>query len=486
MKKHILINLLIKTLLFGFVFAYVSCSEELYNHEHDEHKRTKKVNLSELPMLQNTINQRKANMRGAEDSLAVYLTLINPENILMVDAPDGSKHYTFSLQINQEEKLTNLVIKEKEEQYDYNLVKYTSDNYQQWITDIKDVGYSTILPNVDVTEFNKFHEVCFIYKWECPWGIHDLSNVFACEETNLKYWTVTAVQVPCVGETSGGGGSSSGSSGGSSGSSSTGGSSYGGSSGNNYTVITSPTPCNRCPEVENPDEINEPCDDIKNATSSPEYKQRFKNLNTPTNINSNVEIGFVEKEVNGQNEYVYLQASGQSELTIPPGSKNYTHVHNNKPKISENGIPYDGRVKIHSPQDILTLLNTCQTSNGTDIGNTFGIMISDEGIFSLNLIEPVVMDGHFWDEYFAFVKDYKIRSKSIIEDVLLNTNQRKTQLQKLILKGLKKMELLNKIALFEGTVENENSTDMNLYNIKWERKFLSNNIFNPIETIPCN
>jgi hypothetical protein len=54
----------------------------------------------------------------------------------------------------------------------------------------------------------------------------------------------------------------------------------------------------------------------------------------------------------------------------------------------------------------------------------------------------------------------------------MDPTERKEYLEKMFLLGLKKFELENKIGLFEGEVENANSSDINNYNIKWTRKKL--------------
>ncbi|AWM13786.1 hypothetical protein DI487_07865 [Flavobacterium sediminis] len=308
---------------------------------------------------------------------------------------------------------------------------------------------------------------------ECTWNYYDDGTDGSSGSTT----TTTGV------ETSGGVGGSAG------GTSTTGDSS---DSGNNTDIGDT---CKGCgdsdiissPATEPAEEPETPCDRIKAGTGSAAYKQKFKALNTPEKFNLDHETGFCEQEINGVKQYVDGVADGTNHLKILPGSMNGTHVHNNKPETDTNGNTFDAQIKMLSPGDLKQLLGTCQNANGNTPENAFVIMISNEGIFAITIAEPI---GALSEETKTFLRGWKEGYEDKAKEILREystLSARKEQLQKMFLKALKKMQLDNKVALFEGQVENEDTSDINNYTIAWTQKTLKNTFFGlTIEETPCD
>ncbi len=258
-------------------------------------------------------------------------------------------------------------------------------------------------------------------------------------------------------------------------------------SGNNNPIVTAPVL-----ELEEENEENDPCAKLKNGTSSIAYKQKFKALNTSANHRANNETGFAMKEINGNDEYINLVPIGQNKLKIPSGSKNYSHVHNNLPKISSNGNSYDAMIKMLSPGDLEILVKTCQFAN-QDVKDGFGLMCSNQGIFAITLLEPIdlsiIYQGNDQNTYTtiwqSFITYYEIEGKKIISQENWSPRKKSEQLQLMLLNGLKKIGLNDKVALFEAKVINLDNTNINTYTLNWTRKNLS--IDNKeITSTPCN
>jgi hypothetical protein len=295
----------------------------------------------------------------------------------------------------------------------------------------------------------------------------------ACSGSNIQFFTTTT----CVTFESGGGNSE--------GTPDPNAGNNGGGSGTSTPIITNPNPpCDPrvgpCPELF---EENSPCEKIKNGTSSAAYKQKFKALTN--NYNLSHETGFVLKNVNGVDQYVDCVPDGNNMVSPPSGSKNGTHVHQNLPKINPDGIAYDGRVKIFSVDDLANLIRPLQFNN-TDPKDAFLIMMSDEAIYSITILEPIASNGALAQKLREFKKFYNRKAQDIIVG-LYSVATRKKLLEKMFLKGIKKMGLEDKIGFFEGIIENETATDINDYKINWTRKNLKSNFLGTsVETAPCN
>lgn len=229
----------------------------------------------------------------------------------------------------------------------------------------------------------------------------------------------------------------------------------------NETILTTPTPGSNTTGA-----ISNPCSRLNGSTSNNNaYKIHFKNLNTTENLNRPMEYGF---SLVG-NQYVYSHAVGDKELKTPIGAKNFTHTHPNRPQKDIDGSFFNGNVKMLSPEDLWTLITDCQRNSRPEQANAFGVMISDEGIFALTILEPFVLPSSFKEEFEEFEKDYKNMADKIISDNRdldeESIENRKEKLQKLMLNGLKKLGLEDKVGLFEG--------EFDLDKLSWRRKKLN-------------
>ncbi|MCO6176058.1 hypothetical protein NHF50_13485, partial [Flavobacterium sp. NRK F10] len=242
------------------------------------------------------------------------------------------------------------------------------------------------------------------------------------------------------------------------------------------------------PATEPAEEPETPCDRIKAGTGSAAYKQKFKALNTPEKFNLDHETGFNEQEINGVKQYVDGVVNGTNSLATPVESMNGTHVHNNRPKTYEGStLMYDAQIKMLSPGDLTNLIKLMQNNN-SEPEDAFTVMLSDEGIFAITILEPLTWTLELREKFSELNEYYKTYAKKIVDDYSSMTEiSRKNYLTKMLLKGLKKYNLEEKVALFEGEVENEADTDINNYNIKWNRKSLKKNFLGyDVESTPCN
>jgi hypothetical protein len=249
--------------------------------------------------------------------------------------------------------------------------------------------------------------------------------------------------------------------------------------GGTHTTITTPTfePCETCEEFDE----NSPCEKIKNKTNSAAYKQKFKALTGNYNLPNETGFSLVG------NNYVNGTAVGSTSISVSTNSKNMTHVHNNKPKFYENTtIPYDGAIKILSTADITDVLIPMQ-SNNTSPTDTFVTMLSDEGIYSISILEPITWNDDLAIKFEIFDAEYRKFSQYIVDNyTTMSVDDRKDYLEKKLLLVLKEIGLENKIGLFEGEVENVNSSDINNYNIKWTRKKLKKVFLgHQVDSEPC-
>ncbi|CAM3824219.1 hypothetical protein FLGE108171_15875 [Flavobacterium gelidilacus] len=252
-----------------------------------------------------------------------------------------------------------------------------------------------------------------------------------------------------------------------------------GSGGGPRTTVTTPTVCVKdCIEYIY-EEGESPCDKIKSNTNNSAYKQKFKALTNNYGLSHETGFGQVGSSlIDGTN-------NNNHQIIYPDNSKNGTHVHNNSIKTKSDGTTYDENVKMLSPLDIYLVMFAFRPNN-TDPLDTFHVMASNEGIFAINIIDSSPFTAVQRDFLFKWKKRFEDEAKEIIS--IWNTeNARKNALQKMFLQGLKDAGLENKIALFEGEIENENDPDINNFNIKWSRKTIKKTWANTlIETEPCN
>lgn len=234
------------------------------------------------------------------------------------------------------------------------------------------------------------------------------------------------------------------------------------------------------PNVTVPANFVNPCQNIKDKTNTNAFMAKFNAINKNANYNLPYETGFIEKKVNGAAVYVDGLANGDKSLNISADATAYTHVHNNKPQINEDGEQYDGAVKMQSPADIIQLIVTCKNNTGTMPHDAYGIMISNEAIYSLNILDGNIDMATVNINWEKFENNYLKKCNEIIPDTSLSIAQRNEILQIMMLEGLKTLGLENKVGLFQGNVE---TTTNGSKTINWTRKTIS-----PTKTLlkqPC-
>ncbi len=182
------------TFLLSFVF-FTSCEKDLYQ-EPIKASKVKTVSLSSLPNLQQAITQKrealkKTNKEGETD----YLSLILPDKVKMIEGDNGSTSYTFGLNLDEDKKLTNLVVKQLGEDYYYELVEYTNANIDKWKYEMEKFGKSSINPTVNlraVSGGSDFGLGCIQVMSVCPSGIHSTYGVGhdpRCDY-DISTWTI--------------------------------------------------------------------------------------------------------------------------------------------------------------------------------------------------------------------------------------------------------------------------------------------------------
>ena len=287
-----------------------SCSEDLYE-EHTEINKVKTVNLQDLPFLEQNINQRRASFKSTSESAIDYFSLIETQDILLVEQVDGTKDYTFALKLPYQDTLTNLIAQEKNNTITYSLIKYTAQNQEAWLQGLESNNPFAI--PVTVTQFgidSKSNPLCIKLKGTCPSGLHDLSTIAGCDFKDLGSWTFNITYYVCDNGGGSTGSSSAGDSGGSTGSSSagdsggTGGSSpsdpnanntSGGSSGTGTGPSTFPKPCKTC---DFSGTGNTPCENLKKVSNNPYIKAGMIELKPK--YTENVEHGYsIKTDGNG-------------------------------------------------------------------------------------------------------------------------------------------------------------------------------------------
>ncbi|NQY28327.1 MAG: hypothetical protein HRT69_02540 [Flavobacteriaceae bacterium] len=526
MKKAFKNYLKLGVLLFGISLTLVNCQ---YDDELDVNTKVivqdskytiKTIDRVEINKNKRIVNQLKdvglnsnPKQNGTSNKVIFNQELnieINDSYAEYIESIDGEYHsYTFSvIDYNDPDIIKNLVLSLQDDGsylellLRYDLTRQELQDYNLYgNTDIeRDVTYTvldkgtfanTIFSKIDGSTANDPTDDCVTYGTSggsnCSGGGHSWAQRNDCkiyldleEGTDpIAPITTVTVDVNCGG---GGNDTSPTDTTGDTNPNDTGGSSF---PDNNDTVVTKPFCGQTCiNELEEIDD--EPCEKIKNGTNNAIYKQKFKDLNKNEKFNLEHESGFYMQNIGGQNQYIDGVSNGNTELKIPAGSLNATHVHNNHPKVSPDGTPYDSAIKILSPGDIGNLITKIKNANGPTPENGFVIMISNESIFAISLLETFAQTAEFQNKWRTFQKVYKEKARGFIED-FTTANSRKDALEKMFLFELKKLGLENTIGLFEGTVENETDPNINNYEINWTRKTLKKVFLGyTVKETPCN
>ncbi|WP_144429024.1 hypothetical protein [Chryseobacterium sp. StRB126] len=134
----------------------------------------------------------------------------------------------------------------------------------------------------------------------------------------------------------------------------------------------------------NPETPQNPCEKIKEKQNSSKYAERFNALNKADIFNMDRERGFYEKQpplgVNTEAGFVQVDGPpGSTGLDLPDdttGISGLFHSHNN----------VDGSIKIFSPTDVKTFINTFLKNAGTYGGgyaNAYSTVVTSEGSYTI-------------------------------------------------------------------------------------------------------
>ena len=411
-------------------------------------------------------------------------------NFTIADKPvkvlESAEVITYTILINRTLKdntfFENLVVEQfSDGEVRANIIKYTPfqpNNFQSYFSDGNFAGNRTLLPVIynanESSLTGKFTNICSrvcttICYQTTQSGPHSEPHTPGHDCTDRSFIETDCERV-CEWVDDGGGDGNTGST-----------ETTGGDGSNNTPVGNPVNNCGNCnvpvytaPVLEEEEEET-PCEKLnKNSANNPAYMANFNELNMPAKFNLPHESGFALNILNnGLAQYSYLSPLGNNKLFIPSGSLNYTHVHNNVIKTIGT-ITRDMAVKMFSPADLSVLLTTCQVANnnaGVDSENAFGVMISDESIFSITLLEPYSHSADFNQRWKEFKKNYKTQTDNIINNLDLSPTERTEKLEKMFLKQLKNLGLENKVALFKGEVK----TVLGNKKLKWTRKILVSN-----------
>jgi len=479
---------LIKIICFFFALTILSCEvQEDLSQSNKTEMKIKKISIKDImnkpeymrvrkPISDLKEKATKKNNQNTQTKLVYneqYGMYIDDENGVFIEN-DGTQSYTFRIKRTEtEEKLENIVFKSNSDGgFETLIVKYdiTYDEIEALGKEEirnREIQYTTY--NYDNQTENIPSLVC-AQTWEFVQYYPDEGELTGVTIDNFFHWVLTAESCSWVG---GGPWSSAGLGNGSG--TGVGGSTSGGINGGGGTsgpIITTPII-----------EEKTPCKVLKNKSNDPIYKAKFLALNNPTNFGALNEIGFVETKTEGVSSYPNaIPNSDNHSMDVPGNAINFTHVHNNKPLIDPDGNQYDGAVKILSPRDISSIYNICVPSaiaaGGSPL-DSFATMISNEGIFSINIIDPNFgyEAGDFNGKYKKFERKYYKKVEEIILNFNLSTLQRKEKMQKMLLGLINEYGLQNSIGLYEGEVISVGTTQ----NIKWKNKSLDNS-GNLIET----
>lgn len=471
MKK----NNLTRLLIFGIIFMLFGCSEDLFDEQINNSKF--KVNYVDSKGLKKNVELLKSLKKERLIDSNISGRIINdPINNFSIDT-DFVKHlqgenfdsYTFNIIEKEENYLDNLVLMSQNDgSYMPYVMRYsfTEQDKQALITgspiDFTNKGKVLLLNDYNIVNSAlgrlMYQEECNMTStWEEVVTIsHDPNQ---CDCYGPDYVTYSHVLVGSMTCDGGGGGSEL---------DDVATSPHGG--GGNDTQTFPDTPCGR----------------MQKKANETVFRQKFKDLNSNTYFKKDHENGYCEKrDANGNLTYQFVSAfGGTKSLTLLPGAISYMHVHMNDVQ-QDNG---DGTVttylsvKMLSPADIFPLFGSLQ-SNAVAAGltplDTYGIMLSNEGIFSVNLIDSdFVLTGVIKAQ---IGYEYNIGVADVFKNTLPNTIERKEGLQKMLLTILKKNGLGDKVSLYEG----ETVIDLGdpLPKIHWVKKTLDAS-GNLLET-PC-
>lgn len=145
MKKHFL-----KVLACLMAVLFLSCEGDHASHQQEE-GRLNKVNLEDLPEISEFIHSQKSLM--ARNASANLLDSIVTEGIVVLEREDGTKTYTFGLNIAElPTRMSNLIIDETMDGFEYYTLTYESENLHAWKQEVEQKQAITV--PVEITKNN--------------------------------------------------------------------------------------------------------------------------------------------------------------------------------------------------------------------------------------------------------------------------------------------------------------------------------------------
>jgi hypothetical protein len=514
---------ILKLLIFGMVFMLFGCvNDELISKmEHVHNSKTRIVSIDKVPIIVTSIQKFNKNYRLASkedltnntssienlnldlNNILVYTKINNgytSYSIPIVNSiPNGQAYYFENLHVigNNENsfiyrwtpqdksipfELKTFTGKLERFDTDYNLNYY--DNYINGIKQPRTTQFGKIFKSGE--NYTDDYQISCTTVVFC--GCASKDNYCGCDGSysQCKY----AIYNVCNSEGGGGGGGEGGGEGGSGGGGggSTGDTGTGdGGTGDTGTGPTDPIdqPIDEVvPVIVEEDET--PCGKMKKNSDRVNFRQNFANLDKQINYDLDYETGYYEK-LGTNNKPVFNFMTGTIDhptLNFIPGMISFMHIHmNDYYKTDVNGDVFLMKpVKNFSPADVFSLFGCAgyATQNNLSPYDSYAIMLSNEGIFAMNLIDVNISITPLIRK--KMNDDYDKQSKIILKSTTLGSQNRKDKLQKMLLLLMKDCGLENKVALFEAIVTPPSQAG-GLPTISWVKKTLDVN--NNLLITPC-
>lgn len=182
-KRYFLVLILI------LITAIITSCDKEENSENNVEEKSifGQVDLNEIPDIEKAINAKK-NSSASKKNTSAYLELINAEDILIIKDSLNYKSYTFSLNLEENNQLTNLVIQETANSLKYYIVTYQSNNFLQWKNDLTNKVFSNFKVNItyealDAPSKTTAKRDCNegSINYICPSGLHHWGEQAICE-----------------------------------------------------------------------------------------------------------------------------------------------------------------------------------------------------------------------------------------------------------------------------------------------------------------
>ena len=212
-----------------------------------------------------------------------------------------------------------------------------------------------------------------------------------------------------------------------------------------------------------------PCERISAKQGNAKYSEKFNNLNQSSIFSMDRERAFFERQTPPANNlgstFIQLDGSeGTTGLGLPSsqgGIVGLLHSHNDK----------EGSIKIFSPTDIRTFINTFLTQANNYLGsytNAYSTVVTSTGSYTLLFTESVHPGGVNFDKLEIWKAWYKKQYRNLIDDDKLT----QANTEKIFTQFLKEVVNINGLEVYRVT---GNSATKLEYNGKG----------NPVKETPC-